>query len=92
MRFERNSENYLRFAKGLEERGAKLTFWKLRDAGRAEEAVDMRILLPGEKSRRVVRVSTRGRAEEEVYGLAFREVFPDSPSDEYVEAEEDDGA
>ncbi len=66
MPLERASEDYRRFEAGLEELGMRLVFWKQRDAGGREEAIEMRILRPGE-GRKAIKVSTYGRAEGEVY-------------------------
>lgn len=74
MAIERFSDRYRQFEADLQERGARLVFWKQRDAGKAEEAINMRILMP-DGSRKVVLVRVQRRPEGELYEQAMKAVF-----------------
>ncbi len=72
---QRGSEDFRAFEQQLEQRGAKLVFWKTRDTGQPGEVLDMRVLLPG-KERRAVRTEIAGRTEAEVYAATMKGLFP----------------
>jgi hypothetical protein len=79
MAFGRNSEAYQAFVEALEAKGAKLTFWKVRQPVSTNDqgVVDMRIMMPDMPERIVRRIAPLTLDEAGAYEAIVQELFPE---------------